>query len=212
MLGRSARIFSLNLARRAVAGRAANFEALAKSQIRTVVSVEMARKMPKKYNELPNEVVINMAIMGDQDAREERLIREIMSVDNVPWEEAYKTFLKMAESNRRGLFVATLPYKLGIFAAVGGAIVSIPMIFDLDTVLWFNEHFVTADVPEEKDLETPLEVGGFAWNWMEPPLGTISFFLLCMQYARAQLENLGAKPFTMWFKHRRAERLIKEFP
>lgn len=86
------------------------------------------------------------------------------------------------------------------------------MIFDLDTVLWFNEVYVTSDVPEEKDLETPLEVGSFAWNWMEPPLGTISFFLLCMQYARAQMENLGAKPFTMWFKHRRADRLIREFP
>jgi hypothetical protein len=68
------------------------------------------------------------------------------------------------------------------------------------------------DVPEAKDLETPLEVGGFAWNWMEPPLGTISFFLLCMQYARAQLENLGAKPYTSAIKHSRARRLIKEFP
>jgi hypothetical protein len=72
--------------------------------------------------------------------------------------------------------------------------------------------YFVLDLPDEKDLETPLEVGGFAWNWMEPPLGTISFFLLCMQYARAQLENLGAKPFTQWFKHRRAERLINEFP
>lgn len=68
------------------------------------------------------------------------------------------------------------------------------------------------DVPEAKDLETPLEVGSFAWNWMEPPLGYISFFLLCMQYSRAQMENLGVKPYTYWFKHRRAERLCSEFP
>ncbi len=33
-----------------------------------------------------------------------------------------------------------------------------------------------------------------------------------MQYARAQLENLGAKPYTGWFKERRADRLCKEFP
>ncbi len=71
---------------------------------------------------------------------------------------------------------------------------------------------VKIDVPEEKDLETPLEVGSFAWNWMEPPLGTISFSLLCMQFARAQLENLGAKPYTHWFKARRARRLCAEFP
>lgn len=32
------------------------------------------------------------------------------------------------------------------------------MIFDINTVVWFNEAFVTSDVPEPKDLETPLEV------------------------------------------------------
>jgi hypothetical protein len=40
--------------------------------------------------------------------------------------------------------MATLPYKIGIAAAVGSAFISVPMIFDLDTVLWFNEQFVTA--------------------------------------------------------------------
>jgi hypothetical protein len=118
----------------------------------------------------------------------------------------------MVSSNRRGLFIYSLPYKIGIVTAVSSALLSIPMIFDINTVLWFNELYVTADVPEAKDLETPLEVGGFAWNWMEPPLGTISFVLLCFQYARAQLENLGAKPYTHWIKHRRAQRLISEFP
>eukprot|EP00599_Poterioochromonas_sp_BG-1_P009383 CAMPEP_0173152664 /NCGR_PEP_ID=MMETSP1105-20130129/12377_1 /TAXON_ID=2985 /ORGANISM="Ochromonas sp., Strain BG-1" /LENGTH=176 /DNA_ID=CAMNT_0014068407 /DNA_START=241 /DNA_END=771 /DNA_ORIENTATION=- len=153
-----------------------------------------------------------MAIGGDQDAREERLIREIMAVDNVSWKDAEPIFQKMVTSNRRGLFLYTLPYKIGIASALVAAFGSIPLIFEIDTVLWFNEFYVTADVPEAKDLETPLEVGGFAWNWMEPPLGTISFFLLCMQYARSQLENLGAKPYTSWIKHRRARRLIREFP
>ena len=32
------------------------------------------------------------------------------------------------------------------------------MVFDYNTVLWFNEIYVTSDVPEAKDLETPLEV------------------------------------------------------
>jgi hypothetical protein len=61
--------------------------------------------------------------------------------------------------------------------------------------------FLSVDVPEAKDLETPLEVGTFAWNWMEPPLGQASFFLLCMQYARAQMQNLGIKPYTEYFRH-----------
>ena len=55
-------------------------------------------------------------------------------------------------------------------------------------------------------------MGSFAWNWMEPPLGQVSFFLLCMQYARNQMENMGAKPYTQWFKHSRAQRMVKEFP
>jgi hypothetical protein len=53
---------------------------------------------------------------------------------------------------------------------------SIPMIFHLDTVLWFNDYYVTSDVPEAKDLETPLEVGSWAWNWMEPPLGILKYY------------------------------------
>ena len=49
------------------------------------VTVEMAKAMPKLYYQMPNEVLLTMAVMGDQAAREERLIREIMSVDNVDW-------------------------------------------------------------------------------------------------------------------------------
>ena len=178
----------------------------------TRVTIEQAKSMPKRYSEMPNDILLTMAVMGDQDAREERLIREIMSVDDVAWDQAQTTFQKMVKENRQGLFVSTLPYKTGIFCAMVAGFASIPMIFDINTVMWFNEIYVTSDVPEAKDLETPLEVGSWAWNWMEPPLGQISFFLLCMQYARAQLENLGAKPYTAMFLQRRADRLVATFP
>lgn len=178
----------------------------------TIVSIEEAKKQVATYREMPNDLLLTMAALGDQDAREERLIREIMAKDNVDWKAAQPTFMKILASNRSGLFVATLPYKIGIFSAVSAGFLSFPMIFDINTVMWFNELYVTTDVPEAKDLETPLEVGGWAWNWMEPPLGQISFFLLCMQYARAQMENLGIKPFTSWYKAKRAERLTREFP
>lgn len=84
----------------------------------TRVTIEMAKTMPKRYSEMPNDILLTMAVMGDQDAREERLIREIMSVDNVSWEDAQKTFQKMVVENRRGLFVSTLPYKTGIAVAL----------------------------------------------------------------------------------------------
>lgn len=51
----------------------------------TRVTIAQAKAMPKNYDEMPNDVLLTMAIMGDQEAREERLIREIMAVDNVSW-------------------------------------------------------------------------------------------------------------------------------
>ena len=176
------------------------------------VSIKEAKAMPKNYSEFPSSVLLNAALNGDQEAKEERMIREIMSVENVEWDEAYPIFLKMVQSNRQGIFFATMPQKTGIALALIAGFGSFPLIFDINTVMAFNEVFVTSDVPEAKDLETPLEVGSWAWNWMEPPLGQISFFLLCMQFARSQLENLGAKPFTGWFKSRRAARIAKEYP
>ena len=171
-----------------------------------------AKELPREYRAFPNDVLLSAAIMGDQDAREERLIRDIMAKDDVSWEDAQPRFDEIIAANRRGLFVSTLPYKIGICSSLVLGFGSIPMIFDLNTALWFNEAYVTTDVPEERDLETPLEVGSWTWNWMEPPLGQMSFFLLCMQYARAQLQNLGAKPYTAYILKRRAERLCQEFP
>lgn len=130
------------------------------------VSIDEAKKMPKHYNEMPNGVLLTMAASGDQQAREERVIREIMSVDGIEWQDARVTFHKILTANRNGLFLATLPYKVGIFASFTAGMLSFPMIFHLDTVLVFNDYFVTTDVPDDKDLETPLEVGSWAWNWM----------------------------------------------
>lgn len=51
--------------------------------------------------------------------------------------------MEIVEVNRKGLWMATLPYKLGMMTAVTVAFGSIPMIFELNTVLWFNELYVT---------------------------------------------------------------------
>lgn len=36
--------------------------------------------------------------------------------------------------------------------------------------------------------------------------------LLSMQFARAQLTNMGLKPYSNMMKHRRAQRLVDSFP
>ena len=57
-----------------------------------------------------------------------------------------------------------------------------------------------------------LEVGSWTWNWMEPPLGTISFFLLCLQYARDQRINIGQKPWTDQYRSNQADKVALAFP
>lgn len=147
-------------------------------------TVETAKSLPTTFAELDNATLLTVAALNNHEARCEVLKRHIMSVDMCSYEDACVTFDKIEKKNRDGKGLAALPYQLGIAAGVTAAIGSIPMVFDLQATLWFNEFFVTTEVPGSEDLQTPLEVGSWAWNWMEPPLGTASFVLLCLQFAR----------------------------
>lgn len=108
-----------------------------------IVTKEEARELPREFEEMSNDTITILARMGDQEAREERLIREIMRVDDVDWEAAQPRFQEMMEANRRGMWLATFPYKVGLVTSVASAVLSIPMVFDYNTILWFNEHYVT---------------------------------------------------------------------
>lgn len=68
----------------------------------SVVTIETANAMPKTYGEMPNDILLTMAVMGDQSAKQERLIREIMSVDNIDWEAAHEILEQIVTANRRG--------------------------------------------------------------------------------------------------------------
>lgn len=135
-----------------------------------------------------------------------------MSVDSCSYDTADKQYQAISKANKEYMFMLALPYQIGIVTAVSMGVLSLPMVFHEGTAMWFNHHFVTTDVPDPKDLETYLEVGSWTWNWMEPPLGTLSFVLLTMQFSRAQLDNLGVKPYTHKVKQWRAERLAEKFP
>ena len=149
---------------------------------RTMPSSEMARTMPLTYQEMENSTLVTLAALENHDACREVLVRHIMDVDSTDYTGASKTFEAIAEKNKEGNFSRTLPHQIGITAALTAGFASIPMCFHLPTVVWFNEGYVTSDIPEPKDLETWLEVGSWAWNWMEPPLGQLSFLILCLQY------------------------------
>ena len=155
----------------------------------------------RDYKDLSGEVLFSMSAQGGcLGASRERLAREIMIVDNVSHEDALEVVRGMARKNVEGLTMSLLPYNLGIGTAYVAAYVSIPAVFSLEFAKAFNEVAVTTDVPQASDLDTMLEVGSWTWNWMEPPLGTISFFLLCLQFARDQKVNIGQKPWTSYWK------------
>lgn len=134
------------------------------------------------------------------------------SVDEVDYPTATEIFAAIEKKNNESASLLALPYKLAIFTATGAGFASFPLCFNLDIAKWFNTHYVTTDVPGVEDLETMLEVGAWTWNWMEPPLGQISFFLLCLQFSRAQIQNLGIQPYTERVKSMRASELSSAFP
>ncbi len=66
--------------------------------------------------------------------------------------------------------------KLGLVTAVVGGFASIPMVFHLDTALWFNEYFVTTEVAAPEDLETVFECGTPSFSLSpRPPFPCIHF-------------------------------------
>jgi len=171
-----------------------------------------AKNMPLHPGEMDNVTLVTLGELGNYQARKEILKRHIMCRDRVSYGRACETYAKIRAKNTEYVSLLSLPYKIGITMGVGAACAAIPMVFDLSTAEFFNHHFVTTDIPEPKDLETMWEVGSWTWNWMEPPLGTISFVLLALQFSRAQLQNLGIKPYTARVKQWRGERLAKAFP
>lgn len=175
-------------------------------------SIENSKSLPLSYHSMNNENLTILASLDIEEATEEVLKRHIMSVDSIEYKEAEEVFDEISKANNERNLLNALPYNLGIMTAMVTGFASFPLCFHAPTVLWFNEKFVTTGIPSPEDLETVLEVGSWSWNWMEPPLGQISFFILCLQYIRNQMNNLGAKPFTSYLKNRKASALAAQFP
>ena len=181
-------------------------------------SLQEAEQMQRHYYEMSNETLLMLSTLGNVEAAVERMIREVMHVDQVHWRIAAGTVQEMEEiSGGTIAAVLRLPYTLGTALALGAAVLSIPLCFHTGTAFWFNQHFVTTDIPPPEDLETILETGAWTWNWMEPPLGAISFVLLCLQFARQQTGHMwkgaGAQgPYNAFMKRRRLNILLKKYP
>ena len=175
-------------------------------------TIEYAKVMPSSYAEMKHENIIQLCVEGSCGARVEALTRHIMAVDDVSYEEAKETLKEMDKIVHELMHLEYVPYHLGIGTAVVTGTAAFPLIFHRGTAEWFNEKFVTAEVPEAADLETIWEVGGWTWGWMEPAIGQASFALLVLQFARSQMMKLGIKPYGNWMISRRSKRLVAMFP
>jgi len=181
-------------------------------------TLKEAGQMQRHYYEMSNEALLLLCAQGNQDAAVERMIREVMHVDQVHWRVAAGTVQDM-EALTSGFMtrMLRLPYTIGATAAFTAAAASIPLCFSVTTALWFNDTCVTAELPPPDELETVLECGMWTWGWMEPPLGVISFFLLCLQFARNQTSNMwaasgGQGPYNAFLKRRRYNMLREAYP
>lgn len=164
------------------------------------------------YRELDNTALTTLGAMGNHAALQEMVKRHIMKTDGVSYEAAGIKFEEIERKNFSSEHAMALPFQIGIALCFGAGALSIPLVFHLPTVEYFNEHFVTAEHPPLKELETALEVGSWSWNWMEPVMGTATFWLLSMQYMRMHLQHLGVTPYTDHMKRFRGTRLADAYP
>lgn len=175
-------------------------------------TLEYAKAMPRNYSAMSHEQILQLCAEGKYEARKEALIRNVMAIDDVEYDVACDKVLEIAQENRKMMHWEYSPYHMGIFAALVSGGLSFPLIFDKQTVLWFNRHFVTTDVPDAADLETIWEVGSWSWGWMEPVIGQASFVLLVLQFARSQAMKLGMKPYGDAMLSWRSKRLVEKYP
>jgi hypothetical protein len=175
-------------------------------------TINYAKTMPNRFSTMRHEQILQLCVEGSYSARKEALIRNVMAVDTIEYDEAEKVVADITKHNKNGMVYKYLPYHIGMGGSLFAGAVSFPMIFDLQTVQMFNERFVTSELPDMKDLETFLEVGSCSWSWMEPIIGQVSFVLLILQFARNQALNLGLKPYGDWVKNRSANSLMSAYP
>lgn len=149
-----------------------------------VPSLSMVKSMPVSLSGMDNVALTTLGAMGNHAALQEMLKRHIMSVDNISYKEASDIYDKIEKKNHEWENYMAFPFQASVTTCLAAGVLSIPLVFHLPTVEFFNDHFVTAEHPPTKELETALEVGSWSWNWMEPVFGTSTFLLLALQYMR----------------------------
>lgn len=175
------------------------------------VSVNDARNVPLSVSQLTNESLMILAEQGVTSACCERLVRHIMAVDNCSYADARQTMLLIDAKAAYQIDGAFWPYTLAIGTCAVSGILSIPMVYDKHFAELTNYLFVHSERPEPKDMTTMWQVSGWAWEWMEPLLGTAAFSILCVQLARGLTQDLEIPVFHQRVRLRVGNQLQREY-
>lgn len=146
------------------------------------------------------------------EAHEERLLREVMRKDGLSEDESKLKVRIIREEVSAMLNTSLIPYGFLMTTIFGFGVLSIPMVFNKNLALWFNDKYVTADIPPPEDLQTVLECGSWTWEWMEPWTGTFSFFILTMQYSKSFMRRMGLNAYKERMEQRRVLKMRQRYP
>jgi|EP00927_Polykrikos_kofoidii_P012887 hypothetical protein len=187
----------------------------AMSRVPSRPTLETAASQPARVSELGTQSLAELAMHGNRCAHRERLIREIMCVDKVSWEEANEKMSELSKCNGRFYWIDMAPYLLGIFGAISAGVCGTAMVFSKPVAEFYATAVAGETLPESVvsiEEMTTNQVGAWTWTWMEPMIGTASFVLLCCQFARSSAVRMNMQTYTDIMMQRRSERLVRLYP
>lgn len=178
-------------------------------------SLTTAIMQPAHVSELGHCSLAELAMDGNHSAQRERLLREIMCVENCSWEEAHDKLEELDVHKEKFYWFETMPYRIGMAVALGGALGATLLVFWRPLAYFYGTEIAGEELPEGvKDIGdlTTNQVGTWTWSWMEPMIGTASFVLLCCQFMRAHAVRMNLKPYNEYLLQWRADRCAQRFP
>lgn len=174
---------------------------------------EIAARQPTHVSEITHRSLAEAAMMGNDSAIRERLLREIMCVDQCSWEQAHAVLAKMDEYNEQYYWVESMPYRVGIFLAIIIGILSAILVFWRPIAYWYGVEIACEDPPEDPSIDemTVNQIGSWTWTWMEPMIGTATFLLLCFQFMRGQTTRMNMNEYSQFIGTQRGLRIRAKF-
>ena len=169
--------------------------------------------MPRFIYEYSNEMLFFAARDADaHDVHQERLIREIMVVDEVEYDRAAEAMRQIFRYNIDQSRYLMVPFHAGLALCAVSGVLSLPLVFDYSAATAFASYVGASPEAPIPPGAVAADIGTWTWAWMEPMIGTASFSILCLQLVRSAMVNLAYRPIYAQVLSWRANALADAFP